>query len=1107
MQTAPDPRAELERLRKMKRLRELEAKAGAPSLRSETDAIIEEAAAAIPGGFAAFDAKPADPQRMAAMGYVADPLAKSGYARPQAQQPRMADTGNTNSLIADVARGLEAPVRGLTGGGLEGWARTTQADPLRGAVEAVDFISPVDDLGRAYQGAKQAGAGLIEGDMAKAGEGAQQLAIDGSFAALQMLPGSMAARGLNVPKNTLALNVADLERAAMQATRAPPVGKPAPQAAAPQPQPAPFSAPAEPKASGFLRNNADRIVGGGVGAFAGSAGDALAAPGDGNESGGPDIINPATGAVAGMLAPRFAGQAWRSGRRASMPPAQRAAYDQRVAYKVLRNALAPAGIKSAEQGIAALTARYGDKPASIVDLAQGNVGLAANLSRQQGATGEAALARGEQLLGGRAGRLERDIGQAAPGLNPGAITGDVDRMIALAQEQAKPAYDALKQQFPEGSVQSQRLSQIEGIGPHIKAVDEYRAATKANEGRAVSDFEYWDLVKRDIDAKEQQLIAAGATMDDIRVRKLEGARAALVTELDDLMKGYAEARQLGGEAPKMREAFKQGQKLLDGNFLADEVSNMIREVTGQQLTATQAGVIRNMMKKTQSGRTAMAALMSSDARKKLEAVFGREAAEALQARFAADAAIMTNAQRVSPNVGSVSAQALLGEGGGVQQAAELAQQAVAFKTNPLAAVLGALSRSGAYSQAQRDIMGELLLSDDVAGSLNRIFSNRPPRNALNVEPPPAPTGPPTNALTPRRPEQAGFGGNPTAGEGYTFKHLDAIKDRLAREQGRLGEAKTAKEREFRAVQVSQVEKELANEIAFLKSKGITPPDEMSIDELAAGLEGFDGASMMRGNPEALGAAGGAAIGMATAPDQNGDGVVDAQERMLGGAGGALTGGIAGRAMFRGGDRGAIGGGPQAQGFGGKGKPSTFIANTKATKPMATEFDGVDIQMPSDKSGTGRVAIKSERGDGEITFTLNERGDYVVKESSLDADMRGQGLGVKMYEALAQRAAASRRAMYSDSLVSGDAVKIYMALKRRGYNVRLANPDDVAENPNFRPSTWDENKNVLFPAGPKSKPGTIVASPSDPSVFKVTKYGIPAVGGGSLIVIMEPDAET
>jgi hypothetical protein len=64
-------------------------KSAAPSLRSETDAIIEEAAAASPGGYEAFAAKPADPQRMAAMGYVADPLAKSGYARPQAPQPRV----------------------------------------------------------------------------------------------------------------------------------------------------------------------------------------------------------------------------------------------------------------------------------------------------------------------------------------------------------------------------------------------------------------------------------------------------------------------------------------------------------------------------------------------------------------------------------------------------------------------------------------------------------------------------------------------------------------------------------------------------------------------------------------------------------------------------------------------------------------------------------------------------------------------------------------------------------------------------------------------------------------------------------------------------------
>jgi hypothetical protein len=723
-----------------------EAEAG-PSLRSETDAIIEEAAAAIPGGYEAFIVKPPNAERMRAMGYVPDPLAPAstgGFSKPRAQPQQVTGplTGDTSqpNVFTDVMRGLEAPIAGLTGGGLEGWAKTTTRDPVRGAVEAVDFISPVDDLGRAYQGVKQAGAGLIEGDMGKAAEGAQQASIQGSYAALQMLPGSMTLRGMAGPRNALApTTLAGAERAAVQATRAPPVGKPVAQAAAPQPQPAPFSAPAEPKASGFLRNNADRIVGGGVGAFAGSAGDALAAPGDGDQGGGTDIINPVTGAIAGMIVPRAAARGYRGLRSG-------ANFDERVAARAVRNVLSPAGIKSAEQAAADATARFGDKPASVADLAQGGVGLAANLSRLPGATGEAALARGEQLLGGRAGRLERDIGQAAPGLNPGAITGDVDRMIALAQEQAKPAYDALRQQFPAGSVQSQRLSQIEGIGPHIKAVDEYRAATAANEGRAVSDFEYWDLVKRDIDAKEQQLIAAGATMDDIRVRKLEGARAALVKELDDLMPGYADARQLGGEAPKMREAFKQGQKLLDGTFLADEVSRMVSEVTGQQLTATQAGVIRNMMKKTQNGRTAMAALMSSESRKKLEAVFGKEASDAMQARFAADAAIMTNMQRISPNVGSVTSQAGMGGGGGVQQAAELAQQAVAFKTNPLAMVLAAMSRSGAYTKAQRDRMGEMLLGGTDPENLARIYGNRPPRNALNVG---TPTTPPANALAPR----------------------------------------------------------------------------------------------------------------------------------------------------------------------------------------------------------------------------------------------------------------------------------------------------------------------------------------------------------------------
>jgi hypothetical protein len=984
----------------------------APSLRSETDAIIEEAAAAIPGGFAAFDAKPADPQRMAAMGYVADPLAKSGYARPQAQQPRMADTGNTNSLLADVARGLEAPVRGLTGGGLEGWARTTQADPLLGATQAVDFISPVDDLGRAYQGAKQAGAGLIDGDMAKAGEGAQQLAIDGSFAALQMLPGSMAARGLNVPKNTLALNVADLERAAVQATRAPPVGKPAPQAAAPQPQPAPFSAPAEPKSSGFLRNNADRIVGGGVGAFAGSAGDAFAASG-GDGNGGPDIINPYTGAAAGMFLPR----AFARGYRAAGSAIRGGGFDEAVAVRRVRNLLAPAG-RSADEIAAADTAQFGGaeggKPSVLADLTQNAQNFSVNLSRQSGVAPELASQQSADLARTRTGRLFSDV-ETTTNITPATVTADLDAAIKQASEEISPAYEALFGKY--AGVNSERLMQLADdpvVGKYVRAAIKEAESLQTTAGQAPSNARTWDLVKRALDRPIDKAFSGGSRPSEALLR----AREAVVRELDELMPEYAAVRE-GADAPRMKGARKEGAKVAGGGLSVEKVRAIASKLTGKPLTALQMGAVEKIVLDIEKAR-GIDGLSSERMREVLGAVFGQDAADQLTARIRADQTILKNAQRRDPDLGSATSQAGMADRGLGEMAAD------AFRTvrNPLEAALAMMSRSGAYTQAQRNRIAEMLYGGATDENLARIYGNRPPRNALNVEPPPTPQGPPVN---------------------------------------RLG---------------------------------------------------------MSGSPEALGAAGGTAIGMATAPDQNGDGVVDAQERMLGGAGGALTGGIAGRAMFRGGDRGAIGGGPQAQGFGGgsqnfggKGKPSTFIANTKATKPMATEFPNVTItpaketRIPMGYGQRGTVTTKD--GKGLIEFSVTERGDIRVLTSEIPEAARGKGLGLEMYEALAQYASRNRKALYSDAIVSGDAVKIYMALKRRGYNVRLANPEGTVENPNYRPSTWDAEKNVLFPVGSTAETGagSIPKEPNHGSAaFKVTKYGIPAVGGGSLIVIMEPDAE-
>ena len=68
-----------------------------------------------------------------------------------------------------------------------------------------------------------------------------------------------------------------------------------------------------------------------------------------------------------------------------------------------------------------------------------------------------------------------------------------------------------------------------------------------------------------------------------------------------------------------------------------------------------------------------------------------------------------------------------------------------------------------------------------------------------------------------------------------YSHLDAIAARLSREKARLASAKNAKERAFRAAQVSQAEKELAAEYKFLGIAPVTIDDLMNDDDLLAEL--------------------------------------------------------------------------------------------------------------------------------------------------------------------------------------------------------------------------------------------------------------------------------
>jgi hypothetical protein len=824
-------------------------------------------------------------------------------------------------------------------------------------------------------------------DMLRTREGDNAFTAFGKNAAEDLLASTVA--GGILKGGGMLLDAFGRPRASVQATTATPVSRASPEVAEAPPQPAPFSAPAEPKASSFLQNNADRIVGGSVGGFLGGAGDAFAASG-GDGNGGPDIINPYTGAFAGMLLPRAAAR----GYRAAGSAIGGAGFNEAVSVRRVRNLLDAAG-RSADEIIANDTALYGGaeggKPSVLADLTQNAQNFSVGLSRQGGDAPELASQQAADLARTRTGRLFSDV-EATTNINPATVTADLDAAIKQASEEISPAYEALFGKY--AGVNSERLMQLADdpvVGKYVRAAIKEAESLQTTAGQAPSNARTWDLVKRALDRPIDKAFSGGSRPSEALLR----AREAVVRELDELMPEYAAVRE-GADAPRMKGARKEGAKIAGGGLSVEKVRAIASKLTGKPLTALQMSAVEKIVLDIEKAR-GIDGLASERMREVLGAVFGQDTADKLVARIRADQTILKNAQRRDPDIGAVSSQAGMADRG----IGELAADAFRAVRSPVEAALAALSRSGAYTQDQRNRIAQMLYGGATPENLARIYGPRPPRNPLNVEPPPTPQGPPTNALAPRRPEQAGFGGS------RDFPMDEASRMGRAREQGfdvdnrvyhgssksggfdefqtsergrfgpgvyfseqpgvagKYGEAKPyvvpTNDQLFDAMPswnslsddaeqriIKQLKPNEREKLAALKNwykregeafwealrRSVDGDDKILADARAseviqaAGFKGirgigdgqetvifnpknvrspdaaFDPAETqsskllagVSGSPEGLGAAGGAAIGMATAPDQNGDGVVDAQERMLGGAGGALTGGIAGRGV-------------------------------------------------------------------------------------------------------------------------------------------------------------------------------------------------------------------
>lgn len=96
----------------------------------------------------------------------------------------------------------------------------------------------------------------------------------------------------------------------------------------------------------------------------------------------------------------------------------------------------------------------------------------------------------------------------------------------------------------------------------------------------------------------------------------------------------------------------------------------------------------------------------------------------------------------------------------------------------------------------------------------------------------------------------------------------------------------------------------------------------------------------------------------------------------------------------------------------------------------------EVSVSADEDGGTTYSITAhDEGAAFVSAETNPDGTYSITESGVPDNERGQGLGVRLYEALLRDAfGRGASAVYSDTSVSKDAQRVYESLSRRGYLV-------------------------------------------------------------------------
>lgn len=416
------------------------------------------------------------------------------------------------------------------------------------------------------------------------------------------------------------------------------------------------------------------------------------------------------------------------------------AYNDKVAVEAVKRSMERSGM-SYDDVLKAID-DFGDKPVILADvIGQDAVNALTALTRKAGTTSQKAQALIEERFQGFNQRAQDDL-QAATGIDRDVIGGNIDNMMQARQAKAAPLYDALFQDFAD--VQPENLNAAVQANPvlreYAKKASKSLASDVSLQGQQVPPIRLWDEAKRLIDADLTQATKKSEAATDLGgIRRLTQLKDFITTELDELTQGqYAQVREAGGEAPRLRQAMRDGKQALSARNTADDIRGQVAKLNDQDVVGYQAGLAGDISTKIDRNMTPQR-FRVPETQNKLRAGFGEDAGSDFLNRMESESKLRELSARYGPRMNSVTGTVL--ENGenqllndGVQAAANLAtgnkvglmQQAVAF-----------MRRQG-YSEAQMNAMGDLLLSNPREG-LRRL--------GLDVPTPQTPTS--TNAFGPR----------------------------------------------------------------------------------------------------------------------------------------------------------------------------------------------------------------------------------------------------------------------------------------------------------------------------------------------------------------------